>query len=256
MGFTKEQQERFSRQLNLKELGPAGQKKLLDGSVLIIGAGGLGSPAAMYLAAAGVGRIGIADADAVDRSNLQRQIIHKTENIGKPKALSAEERIREIDPEIRVETYCEYISKENIREIVPEYDFVLDCTDNIRTKFLINDACVLTKTPFCHAGVIRFEGQLMTWVPDAEVPCYRCVFGGPPEEKVPTCRDVGVIGAAVGVIGSLQALEAVKYLTGIGSLLMGRLLIFDGLKMEFRTVALPPKGDGCAVCSDHPTITI
>ncbi|MCI6174207.1 MAG: HesA/MoeB/ThiF family protein [Clostridiales bacterium] len=255
MPFTNEQLERYSRHIILKEIGVKGQKKLMKGSVLIIGAGGLGAPAAMYLAAAGVGRIGIADADTVDLSNLQRQVIHTTADLGKPKVESAAETMRAINPDVEVKTYREFISASNILDIIDGYDFVLDGTDNFPAKFLINDACVMKKIPFCHAGIIRFRGQLMTVVP-GESPCYRCVFKNPPpKDAVPTCKQAGVIGAMAGVIGCLQALEAVKYLTGAGQLLTGRLMTFDGLKMEWHTVKLPPRGEGCAVCSDHPTIT-
>ena len=225
MAFTNEQMERYSRHIILQEVGVKGQKKLLNGKVLIIGAGGLGAPAAMYLAAAGVGTIGIVDADEVDLSNLQRQIIHGT-------------------------------ASENIMALIKDYDFIIDGTDNFPAKFLINDACVMAKKPFSHAGIIRFKGQLMTYVPD-EGPCYRCVFKDPPpKDAVPTCKQAGVIGAMGGVIGSLQAMEAIKYLIGVGDLLTGRLLTFDALKMEFHTVKLPhKKGCGCAVCGPNPTIT-
>ena len=254
MGFTNEQLERYSRHIILKEIGVKGQKKLLNGSVLIIGAGGLGAPAALYLAAAGVGKIGIADADVVDLSNLQRQVIHTTADIGRPKVDSAAETMRAINPDVEVVTYHDFISSENILDIIRDYDFVLDGTDNFPAKFLINDACVMANKPFSHAGILRFSGQLMTVIPH-ESPCYRCVFKTmPPKDAIPTCKSAGVIGAMAGTIGSLQALEAVKYLTGAGDLLTGRLLTFDGLKMKFHTVKLPPRGEGCAVCSDHPEI--
>ncbi len=256
MAFTNEQLERYSRHIILKEIGVKGQKKLLKGSVLIIGAGGLGAPAAMYLAAAGVGKIGIADADVVDLSNLQRQVIHTTEDLGKAKVESAAETMRAINPDVEVVTYKDYISSYNIKDIIKDYDFILDGTDNFPAKFLINDACVQLKKPFSHAGIIRFKGQLMTWTPESGAPCYRCVFKNPPpKDAVPTCKEAGVIGAMAGVIGCLQALEAVKYLTGAGDLLTGRLLTFDGLSMNFHTIKLPPKGKGCAVCSDEPEIT-
>jgi len=255
MSFTNEQLERYSRHIILKEIGVKGQKKLAAAKVLIIGAGGLGAPAAMYLAAAGVGKIGIADADKVDLSNLQRQIIHTTNDLGKPKVESAAETMRSINPDVEVKTYNEFIYSKNILNIVSEYDFILDGTDNFPAKFLINDACVMANKPFTHAGIIRFKGQLMTVIPKIS-PCYRCAFKQPPPKgAVPTCREAGVIGAMAGVIGSLQALEAVKYITGAGELLTGRLLTFDALTMNFHTVKLPPRGDGCDVCSDHPTIT-
>lgn len=255
MAFTNEQLERYSRHIILKEVGVKGQKKLLNAKVLIIGAGGLGAPAALYLAAAGVGTIGIADADEVDLSNLQRQVIHTTADIGKPKVESAKETMQEINPDVKVITYHDFIASDNILEIIKDYDFVLDGTDNFPAKFLINDACVMAKKPFCHAGIIRFKGQLMTWIPDQNVPCYRCVFKNPPpKDAVPTCKQAGVIGAMAGVIGCLQAMEAVKYITGAGELLTGYLLTYDALKNEFRKIRLP-KDDDCGICSDHPTIT-
>ena len=255
MAFTNEQIERYSRHIILKEVGVKGQKKLLNAKVMIIGAGGLGAPVAMYLAAAGVGTIGIADADEVDLSNLQRQIIHQTKDVGVPKVESARETMEAMNPDVKVNTYHEFITSENILDIIKDYDFVIDATDNFPAKFLINDACVMAKKPFSHAGIIRFQGQLMTYVP-GEGPCYRCVFKEPPPKNaVPTCKEAGVIGAMGGVIGSLQAMEAVKYILGVGDLLTGYLLTYDALKMEFHKIKLPPRGDGCAVCSDHPTIT-
>ena len=255
MAFTNEQLERYSRHIILKDVGVKGQKKLLEGKVLIIGAGGLGAPAAMYLAAAGVGTIGIADADNVDLSNLQRQVIHTTPDIGKPKVESAKETMQAINPDVNVITYKEFIYSSNIMDIIRDYDFVLDGTDNFPAKFLINDACVMAKIPFCHSGIIRFEGQLMTWVPDSDVPCYRCVFKEPPPKNaVPTCRQAGVIGAMAGIIGCLQAMEAIKYLTGAGELLTGKLLIYDALTNDFRKEKIP-KDRNCGVCSDNPSIT-
>ncbi|MBR1390118.1 MAG: thiazole biosynthesis adenylyltransferase ThiF [Lachnospiraceae bacterium] len=254
MAFTNEQLERYSRHIILKEIGVKGQKKLLNAKVLIIGAGGLGAPAAMYLAAAGVGTIGIVDADEVDLSNLQRQIIHSTADIGKAKVKSAAETMQAINPDVTVNTYRTFVTSENIMELIADYDFIIDGTDNFPAKFLINDACVKAQKPFSHAGIIRFRGQLMTYVPD-QGPCYRCVFKNPPpKDAVPTCKQAGVIGAMGGVIGSLQAMEAVKYITGQGELLTGRLMTYDALKMEFRTVKLP-RDKGCAICGEHPTIT-
>ena len=255
MAFTNEQLERYSRHIILKEIGVKGQKKLLNAKVLIIGAGGLGAPAALYLAAAGVGTIGIADADVVDLSNLQRQVIHTTNDIGKKKVESAAETMRAINPDVVVNTYYQFVNSENILELIKDYDFILDGTDNFPAKFLINDACVMAKKPLSHAGIIRFKGQLTTIIP-GEGPCYRCIFKDPPpKDAVPTCKQAGVIGAMGGVIGSLQAMEAVKYITGTGELLVGYLLTYDALKMEFHKIKLPPRGKGCAVCSDTPTIT-
>ena len=255
MAFTNDQLERYSRHIILKEVGAKGQKKLLNSSVLIIGAGGLGAPAALYLAAAGVGTIGIADADEVDLSNLQRQVIHATKDIGKAKVLSAKESMEAINPDVTVKTYQTFVDSETIMDLIKDYDFIIDGTDNFPAKFLINDACVMAKKPFSHAGILRFQGQLMTYVP-GEGPCYRCVFKNPPpKDAVPTCKQAGVIGAMGGVIGSLQAMEAIKYLIGVGDLLTGKLLTYDALKMEFHTVNLPKDHSKCAICGDHPTIT-
>ncbi len=255
MALTDEQLERYSRHIILKEVGAKGQKKLLNAKVLIIGAGGLGAPAAMYLAAAGVGTIGIADADEVDLSNLQRQIIHGTADVGKAKVKSAQETIAQMNPDVTVNTYRTFVSADNIRDLIKDYDFIIDGTDNFPAKFLINDACVMEKKPFSHAGIIRFKGQLMTYVP-GEGPCYRCVFKNPPpKDAVPTCKQAGVIGAMGGVIGSLQAMEAIKYIIGKGELLTGYLLTYDALTMEFHKVKLPKDTHKCAVCGDNPTIT-
>ncbi len=254
MAMTDEQIERYSRHIILKEIGAKGQKKLLNAKVLIIGAGGLGAPCALYLAAAGVGTIGIADADEVDLSNLQRQVIHTTNDLGKAKVKSAKETMEAINPDVTVKTYRMFVDASNIRELVREYDFVIDGTDNFPAKFLINDACVLEKKPFSHAGIIRFQGQALTYVP-GEGPCYRCVFKNPPpKDAVPTCKQAGVIGAMAGTIGTIQAMEAIKYIVGKGDLLTGKLLTYDALKMDFRKIKLPGRDCNCAVCGDHPTI--
>ena len=254
MAFTNEQLERYSRHIILQEVGVKGQKKLLNASVLIIGAGGLGAPAALYLAAAGVGTIGIVDADEVDLSNLQRQVIHTTNDVGKAKVKSAAETMEAINPDVTVKTYRTFVDSTNIMDLIKDYDFIIDGTDNFPAKFLINDACVMAGKPFSHAGIIRFKGQLMTYVP-GEGPCYRCVFKNPPpKDAVPTCKQAGVIGAMGGVIGSLQAMEAIKYIIGKGELLTGKLLTYDALKMEFHTIKLP-EDHHCAVCGDEPTIT-
>ena len=253
MAMTDEQIERYSRHIILKEVGAKGQKKLLNSKVLIIGAGGLGAPAALYLAAAGVGHIGIVDADEVDLSNLQRQVIHSTADIGKAKVKSAKESMVAINPDVEVTTYRMFVDASNVRELIREYDFIIDGTDNFPAKFLINDACVLEKKPFSHAGIIRFQGQLMTYVP-GEGPCYRCVFKNPPpKDAVPTCKQAGVIGAMAGTIGTLQAMEAIKYIIGKGELLTGKLLTYDALKMDFRKINFK-RDCNCAVCGDHPTI--
>ena len=256
MRFTNEQLERYSRHIILNNVGVSGQEKLLNGKVLIIGAGGLGAPAAMYLGAAGVGTIGLVDADRVDLSNLQRQVIHWTRDVGKPKVLSGKETIRGINPDVKVVTYQEYATSANIKDIIKDrdYDFILDGTDNFPVKFLINDACVMLKKPFSHAGIIRFQGQTMTYLP-GKGPCYRCVFQNPPPpDAVPTCQQAGVLGVMGGVIGTIQAAEALKYLLGVGELLNGSLLTYDALKMSFRKIKITRNRE-CAVCGEHPTIT-
>lgn len=247
MALTEEQKERYARHIILDEIGVKGQEKLFDAKVLVIGAGGLGSPVLLYLAAAGVGTIGIADADEVDLSNLQRQIIHTTADIGRAKVQSAARAMQEINPEVKINAFHFLVTPDNIMELIADYDFVIDATDNFTAKFLINDACVMAQKAFSHAGILRFQGQLMTYVPE-KGPCYRCIFKNPPpKDAVPTCRQAGVIGAIAGVIGSLQAMEAVKYITGAGDLLTGRLLTYDALTMRFRTVTFP-KDEECAIC--------
>lgn len=256
MAFTDEQLDRYSRHIILKEVGVKGQKKLLNSKVLIIGTGGLGAPAAMFLAAAGVGTIGLVDYDVVELSNLQRQIIHFTQDVGKQKVLSGQETINLMNPDVNVITYREWVSSQNIQDIIKDqdYDFIIDGTDNFPAKFLINDACVLSNKPFSHAGIIRFQGQTMTFVP-GKGPCYRCIFHNPPPpDAVPTCKQAGVLGVMGGIIGTIQATEAIKYILGIGELLTGHLLTYDALTMEFRKIKLSnnPK---CEVCGEHPTIT-
>ena len=251
--FTDAQIERYSRHIILKEVGGKGQKKLLDGKVLIIGAGGLGSPAALYLAAAGVGILGIADADVVDVSNLQRQVIHHTPDIGKPKVISAKEKMEAINPDVQVNAHQTWVNAGNILDLIRDYDFVIDGTDNFAAKFLINDACVMAGKPYSHGGILHFIGQTMTVKP-GESPCYRCIFPTPPpRDAIPTCAEAGVIGVLPGVIGSIQATEAVKFLIGMGELLTGRLLIYDAEGMEFRNVPIR-KNPRCPVCGENPTI--
>ena len=256
MAFSNEQLERYSRHILLKEVGVKGQKKLLESRVLIIGAGGLGAPAAMYLAAAGVGTIGIADPDTVDLSNLQRQIIHGTKDVGKPKVISSLETINEMNPDVEVVPYQEWVRADNIAQIIQDrdYDFILDATDNFPVKFLINDACVMLKKPFSHAGIIRFQGQLLTYLP-GQGPCYRCVFSNPPPpDAVPTCSQAGVLGVMGGVIGTLQATEALKYFLDLGGLLNGSLLTYNALTMEFYKIKIK-QNKNCAVCGEDPKIT-
>lgn len=255
MAFTDDQLERYSRHLILKEIGVRGQKKLLAARVLVIGAGGLGSPAAMYLAAAGVGTIGIVDDDVVDLSNLQRQIIHGTGNVGMPKVESAAETVTSINPDLTVKPYHIRVSAGNIAELIAGYDVIVDAADNFSTKFLINDACVLAGKPYIYGGALRFEGQLMTYVP-GRGPCYRCIFRDMPAAgEVPSCKEAGVLGAVVGVIGSMQAVEAVKLILGVGKPLTARLMTFDALAMTCRAVPLPEREPDCLVCGEHPTIT-
>ena len=256
MGFSNEQLERYSRHIILKEVGAQGQQKLLESKVLIIGTGGLGAPAALYLAAAGIGTIGLVDYDCVELSNLQRQIIHDTADVGKPKVRSGKESINKMNPDVEVVTYQEWVNSGNIRDIIRDrdYDFIIDGTDNFPAKFLINDACVLMGKPFSHAGIIQFRGQTMTFVP-GQGPCYRCVFvAPPPPDAVPTCKEAGVLGVMGGIIGTIQATEAVKYLLKLGELLTGRLLVFDALTMEFRKVKLASR-QNCPVCGENPSIT-
>ena len=254
MKLTEEQIERYSRHLILKGVGVAGQKKLLESKVLVIGAGGLGSPAILYLAASGVGTIGIADGDRVELTNLQRQVIHSNDAVGMSKVESAGRRVKEINPEVKVNLYPDRVHTENIGKLIESYDFIIDGVDNFATKFLINDACVLAKKPFCHAGIREFYGQVLTYVP-GEGPCYRCIFEEIPEDgAVDRCSTAGVIGSIPGIIGSIQALEAQKYLTGVGELLTGKMLTFDGLTMKFRTVDIPKHSRTCRVCGEKADI--
>ena len=255
MAFTDEQIERYSRHIILKGFGTKGQKRLAAGSVLVVGAGGLGCPAAQYLAAAGVGRIGIVDSDVVELSNLQRQILHTASDLGIPKVKSAATRLLAINPNVEVVPYEMYLDASNAEDIISRYDFVIEGADNFPTKFLVNDACVLLDKPFSHGGILRFSGQAMTYVP-GKGPCYRCVFHDvPPADAAPSCSQAGVIGALAGVIGSIQAMEAIKYLAGVGELLCGRLLEYDALYGEFDEIELPCCEPKCAVCGDNPTIT-
>jgi len=236
--LTEEQIDRYSRHIILEQVGGLGQEKLLSSKVLIIGAGGLGAPAGLYLAAAGIGTIGIVDGDKVELSNLQRQIIHHTADVATEKVKSAEAKMLAINPE----------------EIIRDYDFVIDGTDNFPAKFLINDACYFEKIPFSHAGILRFDGQLITVLP-GETTCYRCIFSAPPPANaVPSCWQAGVLGVLAGVIGSLQATEAIKYLLGIGDLLTGRLLTYNALTMDFRKVGLN-RNPNCPLCGPNPSIT-
>ena len=254
MKLTDPQIERYSRHIILEQVGTAGQEKLLASKVLIIGVGGLGSPAALYLAAAGVGTIGLLDGDNVDVTNLQRQVIHHTSDVGRRKIVSAREKIEAINPDVVVRTYALWMQAENIREIIREYDFVIEAVDNFVGKFLINDACYFERVPFSHGGILQFDGQLMTVVPDRSA-CYRCVFPAlPPAGSAPSCGQAGVLGVLPGVIGSLQATEAIKYLLGIGSLLTDTLLTYHALTMHFRQVPIGRNPD-CRLCGRNAEIT-
>lgn len=253
MSLTDEQLERYGRHIILKDVGLEGQEKILNGKVLIIGAGGLGSPIALYLAAAGIGTIGIVDGDLVDRTNLQRQVIHFTPDIGKPKVISAKEKIEEINPDIEVNTYQYLASAENILDLIKGYDFIIDGTDNFAAKFLINDACVMAGKPFSHGGILRFDGQTLTHTPGNA--CYRCVFKEPPPKDArPTCSQAGVLGAIAGMLGTIQAAETLKFFIGKGELLVNRLLIFNALDMTFRNVTLK-RDENCPVCGQNRSIT-
>jgi len=253
MALDDAQLERFSRHILLKDVGIEGQERIIAGKVLIIGAGGLGAPVALYLAAAGVGTIGIVDGDVVDLTNLQRQIIHFTPDIGVAKVTSAKNKMSLINPAAKVITYHERVFADNIAGIIKDYDFIIDGTDNFPAKFLINDACVLAAKPFSHGGILRFDGQTMTYVPGHA--CYRCVFKEPPPKNaVPTCSQAGVLGAVAGMLGTIQAAEALKYLINKGKLLTDRLLVFNAFNMDFRTVAIK-RDPKCPVCGEHPTIT-
>ena len=252
--FSNNELTRYSRHFSLPEFGRAGQAKLKQSSVLIVGAGGLGSPAALYLAAAGVGRIGLVDFDAIDITNLQRQIIYTTPDVGRPKLDVSAERLRNLNPEIDVVTHSTRLTRENALDVIANYDVVIDGTDNFPTRYLVNDACVLLKKPYVYGSILRFDGQVSVF--DAQHgPCYRCLFREPPPPGlVPNCAEGGVLGVLPGIIGSLQALEAVKLLAGVGDSLIGRLVLFDGLTMRFRELKLKKQPD-CPLCGEDPTIT-
>ncbi len=253
MGLREDQIVRYSRHILLQGVGGTGQEKLLSSKVLVVGAGGLGSPIALYLAAAGVGTLGIVDFDRVDLSNLQRQILHGTADVGREKVLSARESIERINPDVKVVAIAERLGADNIRDVIREYDFVVEGTDNFPTKFLVNDACVFEGKAFNQGGMLRFQGQTMTYEPGHA--CYRCVYVEPPPRgAVPTCSEAGVLGAISGMLGTMQAAEALKYLLGIGETLTDRVLMFDALTMDYRTVRVR-RNPRCPVCGEHPTIT-
>ena len=250
-----EQRSRYSRHLLIPEVGEAGQQKLLDAKVLLIGAGGLGSPASLYLAAAGIGRLGIVDADVVDASNLQRQIVHSTDTLGTPKVESARRTIEALNPDVEVVTYEERLTSDNIDRILADgWDVIVDGADNFPTRYLVNDASVWHGIPVVHGSIYRFDGQVTVFKPH-EGPCYRCLFPTPPPpELAPSCAEGGVLGVLPGIVGSLQANEALKLALEAGDPLVGRLLLFDALHTEFTEVALR-RDPSCPVCGEHPTIT-
>src|SRR6266516_3604016 len=249
-----EELQRYSRHLIMPEVTADGQRRLKAARVLCIGAGGLGSPAALYLAAAGVGTIGIVDFDAVDLSNLQRQILHGTKDVGRGKLESARDRLRDINPEIAIELHQCRFSSENASEIVSKYDVVVDGSDNFATRYLSNDVCVFEQKPNVYGSVFRFEGQTTVFAPHLGGPCYRCLFPEPPPpESVPNCAQAGVLGVLPGIIGMLQAIETIKLVVGIGEPLIGRLLHFDALKVKFRELNLR-RDPECPVCGENPTI--
>jgi sulfur-carrier protein adenylyltransferase/sulfurtransferase len=244
---------RYARHLILQDVGPAGQRRLKEARVLVVGAGGLGSPVAMYLAAAGVGTLGIADFDTVDTTNLQRQVIHGTSDVGRPKLDSARDRIAEINPHVRVVPHAERLTSANALDVVRDYEVVVDGTDNFPTRYLLNDACVLLGKPNVYGSILRWEGQASVFW-GGHGPCYRCLFAEPPPPGlVPNCAEGGVLGVLPGIVGSIQAAEAVKLVLGVGETLVGRLLIFDALRMRFREMRLR-RDPACPVCGENPTV--
>jgi adenylyltransferase/sulfurtransferase len=252
--FTEDEIERYSRHIILPEVGGKGQEKICQAKILVLGAGGLGSPSALYLAAAGVGTLGIVDSDKVDLSNLQRQILHTSVDVGRSKTESAQEKLCALNPGSRIITYDFRLTSENILDIIKDYDVIIDGTDNFPTRFLVNDACVMAKKPLIHGAILRFDGQVTTIIP-GEGPCYRCIFREPPPPgAVPNCQQAGVLGGVAGTIGTIQAIEALKIVLGKGRLLEGRLLIYDALDMTFREVKTR-RDPNCPLCGDNPTIT-
>jgi len=255
MNLDNDEIRRYSRHLILPEVGMAGQKKLKATSVLCIGAGGLGSPIAMYLAAAGIGRIGLVDFDEVDFSNLQRQILHGTSDVGRPKGESARDTLREINPNCQVDVHKTMITSDNAMELIKPYDIVVDGTDNFPTRYLTNDACVLLGKPNVYGSIFRFEGQASVFAPSLAGPCYRCLYPEPPPPgMVPSCAEGGVLGILPGIIGCIQATEIIKLALGVGNPLVGRLLLYNALDMKFREVKLR-RDPACPVCGENPTVT-
>jgi adenylyltransferase/sulfurtransferase len=251
--FSNEQIERYSRHIILKEVGGMGQTRLLESKVLLIGAGGLGSPAGLYLAAAGVGTLGIVDDDVVDVSNLQRQILHGTSDVGRPKTESAKDTIADINPDVNVITHPEKIISENAFEILEGYDLIVDGCDNLPTRYLLNDASVMLGKPIVHGSIFQFEGQVTVFYP-SKGPCYRCLYPvPPPPDMVPSCQEAGVLGVLPGIVGNVQAVEAIKVLLDIGDPLIGELLLFNALSMDFKKLKLRQDSE-CPVCGENPTI--
>jgi sulfur-carrier protein adenylyltransferase/sulfurtransferase len=254
-GFTEEQVLRYSRHIILPRIGAAGQRQLLDAKVLVVGAGGLGSPVAMYLAAAGVGTLGILDFDKVDLTNLQRQLLHDTDDVGRPKVDSAAERLNAINPDVKVVKHDTILTSDNAFDILGQYDVVVDGTDNFPVRYLVNDSTQMLGKPLVYGSIFQFDGQASVFMPGPETPCYRCLFPEPPPPgTVPSCAEGGVFGVLPGIIGSIQAVEAIKLITGVGDPLVGRLLLFDALEMDFTTVKLRWDPE-CPVCGKHPTVT-
>lgn len=248
------QLDRYSRHIIMDEVGAEGQQALLDARVLVVGAGGLGAPAIEYLAAAGVGTIGIADDDAVERSNLQRQVIHGDDDVSRPKVDSAADFVRNLNPDITVGTHEVRVEPDNAESLIADYDFVVDASDNFRTRYLVNDVCTLTDTPFSHGAIYKFEGQVTTFTTDG--PCYRCLFPeAPPEGMVADCATTGVLGVLPGTVGCIQATETVKSVTGIGEVLEGRMLFYDAMDMRFEEVQYRKNPD-CPVCGTDPIDSI
>jgi adenylyltransferase/sulfurtransferase len=253
MDFTDAQLQRYARHIVLPEVGGVGQAKLMDARVLVIGAGGLGAPLLLYLAAAGVGTIGVVDDDVVDLSNLQRQVIHATSRVGEAKVTSAAKAIRDVNPEVRLIPHNERLDAGNVMRLIADYDLIADGSDNFATRFLINDACHLAKKTLVSAAILRFEGQISTFRPQG--PCYRCLYRDPPPPGlVPSCSEGGVLGALAGTVGSLQATEILKEIMGIGESLAGHLLLYDALDATFRKIRLP-RDASCPLCGDQPSIT-
>jgi len=249
MEFTAEQSQRYSRHFMLPEIGPSGQEKLARARVFMVGAGGLGSPVGYYLAAAGVGTLGIIDHDVVDLTNLQRQIAHSTPAVGMPKALSAKATFEKLNPDVTVNAVNGQLLPESVEDHIREYDIVVDCSDNFATRFLVNDACVALRKPLVSGAVLKFEGQVTTILPGAGH-CYRCLFEElPPEDLLDSLQRAGLLGAVAGVVGTLQAVEVLKYLLGIGELLSGKLLLYDALNARFRAIHVP-RNPSCQACGD------